>query len=404
MRDLLGLAREQEAWRLGRAINLIASENVTSPQVRALLGSDFGHRYSLPLHREIRGSFVENAYRGTRFLDEMEAGGEAVARRLFGAGFATLKPLSGHVSGFVVLAATCRRGDAILVVDPSDGGYDGYGPENLPGLLGLRVAYLPFRRDRWNLRVEEATAKIREVKPRLVIVGASLFLFPYDLPPLREACDRVDARLAYDASHVLGLIAGDAFQHPLAEGADLLLGSTHKSLFGPQGGLLASREAEGEALQENLVWRAQDNAHWNRVAALAQALGEAEAFGAAYAQAVIRNARRLAGELDAGGLAVRAADQGYTASPQILLDGPAVQEAFDLTLNDLAGILERNDLIVDAVGRLGTNEVTRMGATEEDMAEVADCILRSARGEDTRKDVARIREGWKLSYVFEEKA
>ncbi len=402
MRDALSLVRQHEEWRLGRCINLIPSENVTSPQVRALLASDLGHRYSLPVHDEIHGSYVENAYQGTRYLDEVEALGEEVARKLFKAGYATLKPLSGHVSGFITLISTCSRGDEILVISPEDGGYDGYGPEYMPKLLGLRVQYLPFDRKSWNLRGEDACGMIEEVRPRLVILGASLFLFPYDISPLHRTCESVDALLAYDASHVMGLIAGGEFQRPLEEGVDLLLGSTHKSLFGPQGGIIAAKEELGDRIEDSITWRALDNAHWNRIAALTQALFEAREFGEAYARAVVRNARRLARELDKRGVSVGFGREGYTRSPQLLLDAKGVREAIGLTLPELAQSLERSNIIVDAVGRLGTNEVTRMGAREEDMAEIAEYILRSARGENLSEDVGQFTRGLSLSYAPED--
>ncbi|MCJ2520546.1 MAG: serine hydroxymethyltransferase [Candidatus Thermoplasmatota archaeon] len=402
MKDVLSLARQQETWRLERCINLIPSENVTSPQVRELLASDFGHRYSLPVHDEIHGSFVENAYRGTRYLDEMESLGEELARDLFNASYASLKPLSGHVSGLIALISTCNPGDAILVVSPEDGGYDGYGPEYLPKILGLQVHYLPFDRERWNLRVEQARRMIEEVRPRLVILGASLFLFPYELSPLRRACDATGALLAYDASHVMGLIAGGEFQRPLEEGVDILLGSTHKSLFGPQGGLIAARGNLEEQL-ESMTWRALDNAHWNRIAALTQALMEAREFGKDYAGTVVKNARRLGRELDGMGFAVGFSQEGYTRSPQLLLEAEAIRERFGLSLNDLAIALEKNDIIVDSVGRIGTNEITRMGGQEEDMVEIAEVILRCAQGENVAEDVASIRQRFSLSYAFEDR-
>jgi glycine hydroxymethyltransferase len=402
MRDLQSLARRQEAWRLEQCINLIPSENVTSPQVRALLASDFGHRYSLPLNTEIHGSYVENAYRGTRYLDEMESLGEEVARQLLGADYATLKPLSGHISGLVTLMATCRPGDRLLTISAEDGGYDGYGADYLPKALGLGVDFLPFDRGKWNLQTEEACRMIEEVRPRLVVVGASFILFPYELGPLRKACDASGPVLAYDASHVMGLIAGGVFQRPLEEGADIILGSTHKSLFGPQGGLIAARKELAEPLGASMTWKALDNAHWNRIAALTQALLEAERFGKAYAEAVVANARRLATELDKRGIDVLFADAGYTRSPQVLLNTEAVREGFGVTMNELAARLEKSNIIVDAVGRLGTNEVTRMGATEEDMADIAECMARCAQGEDVTAEVAAIRQRLKLSYVFEE--
>jgi glycine hydroxymethyltransferase len=402
MRDVLSLAHRQEAWRLKRCINLIPSENVTSPQVRTLLASDFGHRYSLPLDREIHGTYVENAYRGTRYLDQVESLGTEVACQLFGAEYASLKPLSGHISGFITLLATCKPGDHVLTISPEDGGYDGYGADYLPKVLGLVVDYLPFDRGRWNLRTEEACRMIEEVRPRLVMVGASFILFPYDLTALREACDAAGSVLAYDASHVMGLIAGGIFQRPLEEGADIILGSTHKSLFGPQGGLIAAGQELANSLEVSITWKALDNAHWNRIAALVQALLEAREFGRTYAQAVVVNARRLAAELDKRGMVVLFGDAGYTQSPQVLLDAEAVREEFGLSMNELAERLEKSNIIVDAVGRLGTNEVTRMGATEEDMADIAECMVRCAQGEDTAQQVAEIRRRLNLSYVFEE--
>lgn len=402
-RDVLAIARDQGRWRKERTINLIPSENVTSPQVRALLASDFGHRYSLQVNAEIHGTFMENAYRGTRYLDEVEALGTGLARELFNASYATLKPLSGHISALVTLIATCKPGDRYLAISPEDGGYDGYGPEYLPRLLGLDVEFLPFDSEHWNVHVDAASEMIEDSTPRLVVLGASLFTFPYELSPLRRACDSAGALLAYDASHVMGLIAGGEFQRPLDEGVDIVLGSTHKSLFGPQGGLIVAKEGLATRLDESLTWKAVDNAHWNRIAALAQALLETKEFGKAYAHAVGRNAKTLARELDERGVPVKFRNEGYTRSPMLLLDGTRVQEEFGVTLNDLAIALEANDIITDAVGRIGTNEITRMGAGESTMADVADCILHCAQGEDVREEVARIRGTLGLSYYFEDR-
>jgi len=116
MRDVLDIVERHETWR-GRTINLIPSENVTSPQVRAILGSDLGHRYTLPWGKDFHGYVIENSYRGTRYLDEIEVLGERLAREVFKAEHATLKPLSGHLAGMLVLSTLCARGDSILVLD-----------------------------------------------------------------------------------------------------------------------------------------------------------------------------------------------------------------------------------------------------------------------------------------------
>ena len=400
MDDVLGLVEAHEAWRGRRCINLQASENVTSPAVRRILGSDLGHRYTLP-SRSATGE-RGNDYGGTRFLDEVEGLGESLARAVFGSTHATLKPLGGHVAGLVALLATCDRGDRILVLDTRHGGYDGYTAKYLPAVLGLRAESLPFDEARWTVDAERAAEAILAAKPKLVLLGGSFILFPYNLRWLRGACDDVGAVLAYDGSHVLGLIAGGEFQRPLDEGADLLFGSTHKSFFGPQGAIvLANRDDVFGRVLENLTWRALDNAHWNRVAATAQALAEAKAFGAAYAKQVIANARALAAQLDRWGVPVKFRLLGYTGSHQVHLDLPRLEAEMGLRADEFSRRLEANDLIVDRIGRLGTSEVTRMGAREEEMQDLAGLIARAARGEDVRVEVAEVRARFKLSFAFD---
>ncbi len=399
MDDVLRIVEAHDAWRGRDCINLQASENVTSPAVRRILASDLGHRYTLPG----RGPAGEprNDYGGTRFLDEAEGLGESLAREVFGGAHATLRPLSGHVAGLMALLATCSRGDTILVLETRHGGYDGYTPKYLPDLLGLRAEFLPFDEARWTIDAERAAHAILEVRPRLVLLGGSFILFPYNLRWLRGACDDVGALLAYDGSHVLGLIAGGEFQRPLDEGADLLFGSTHKSFFGPQGAiLLANRDDVFGRVLENGTWRALDNAHWNRVAATAQALAEAKAFGAAYAKQVVANAQVLGAQLVKWDVPVKFAAVGYTRSHQVHLDARRLASEWNLAPDSFSQRLEANNLIVDHIGRIGTAEVTRMGAREEEMQDLAALIARAAQGQDVRPEVAEVRARLKLSYAF----
>lgn len=401
MRDVLDLVERHNEWRLKRCLNLVPSENVTSEHVRAILGSDLAHRYTLPWGQEWQGYFVENSYRGTRYLDEIESLGERLAREVFSARHATLKPLSGHLAGMLTLISTCRRGDAILVLDARHGGYDGYQPDAMPAMLGLRAGFLPFDESAWTIDASRAADRIREERPRLVLIGGSFIPFPHDLGPLRRACDDVGARIAYDASHVLGLIAGGEFQDPLREGCDLLFGSTHKSFFGPQGGLVCTNSGDlFERILECVTWRIEDNAHWNRIAATAQALLEMKAFGREYARRVVANAQALGRELDSLGFPVRFRDRGFTRSHQLVYDIDRLRDAWGLTPNEFSVRLEANDIIVDSVARLGTQEVTRMGAVEAHMAVLADLLVRGGRGEDVRKEVSELRSELELTFVF----
>src|SRR5206468_7737240 len=126
----------------------------------------------------------------------------------------------------------------------------------------------------------EAANRIIAGKPKLVLLGGSFIVFPHNLRALRKACDEVGALLAYDGSHVLGLIAGGQFQDPLREGADVLFGSTHKSFFGPQGGLgVTDRDDLFATMVDRFPWRVGVNSHWNRIAATAHALLETKQFG-----------------------------------------------------------------------------------------------------------------------------
>jgi glycine hydroxymethyltransferase len=236
-------------------------------------------------------------------------------------------------------------------------------------ILGLKNFHFPFDRQRWNIDAEKAAELIARERPRLVILGASFIPFPHPTEQISKVCLETGSMLAYDGSHVLGLIAGGAFQQPLKEGARVLVGSTHKSLFGPQGGIITSFGPEGERIKQTIFPAIVDNAHWNRIAALAQALLEVRRFGSRYARQVIRNSRALAEALDDAGVPVRCREYGYTASHQVLLDMDRLKDA-----NEIPRRLQEANIIVDIGIRLGTSEVTRRGMREKEMNAIADMI------------------------------
>ena len=276
-RRLAYLVRAHNRWRGGEVFNLLASENAVSPTARRYLASDLAGRYTLPLATTIDGETIDNSYTGTRYTDEIESLANAAAARLFRARYATTRPLSGHVAALSALAPLVPRGARVLAIPPEAGGYDGYAPGFVPALLGYSVRPLPASGAGFRVAAEEAVATIRQERPNAVVLGQSFLLFPYPLREIAEAAHAVDALVVYDASHVLGLIAGRQFQDPLREGADVLFGSTHKSFPGPQGGLLVTdREDLFRQVDPSLVWRIFDNAHWHRIAALAQTLLELE--------------------------------------------------------------------------------------------------------------------------------
>jgi glycine hydroxymethyltransferase len=394
--------RAQEKWRVEECINLLPSENASSPQVRALLSADFSNRYTLPFKKVYAGEYLENVYRGTRITAEVELKAEEVAKEVFRAKHACVQPLSGHIAAMITILSATKKGDTILAISPDNGGYDGYAPEYIPDILSLKSFPLPFDPAVHNVKSADTAELIKKKKPRLVILGASSILFPYDLGPIKDACKTAGSTLAYDGSHVLGLIAGGEFQKPLKEGVDILYGSTHKSFFGPQGGLIVTNNKDlDEQIRKNLTWRVIDNAHWNRIASLGQALLESRRFGPQYAKQVVKNSQRLGKELKTRGFPIMFEQLGFSKSHQLLYDPKKLKAKFGLGANDFSVRLEKSNLIIDSVGRLGTPEITRMGFKEKDLPALADIFMAAAKGENVKKEVKSLRDKFDLDFRFD---
>jgi glycine hydroxymethyltransferase len=377
---LLGrLLRAHEKWRLENCLNLIVSENFTSPAVRKMLGCDLTNRYTAP----------DKFYMGSKYTDEIQLETENLAKEVFEADYADVRPLSGHSADMILLTALAKRGDKIMIVGKAHGGYPGISEEGYPRVYGLQVSEFPFSRQLFNIDVEQAAVKIEVERPRIVIFGASMFLFPHPVKALGEACRSVGAKIAFDGSHVLGLIAGKQFQDPLREGASVLIGSTHKSLFGPQGGMILANDYE-EQLRGAVLPGIVDNAHWNRIAALYVALSEMKKFGKRYASQVVRNSKILAAALDKHGVSLVGKDHGFTKSHQTIVDVASQAEGVRL-----ARRLEEANIIVDSGMRIGTCEETRRGMREPEMNQIAELIARVlVEKEDpkkVRRDVRRLR-------------
>ena len=372
--ELKRTLENHERWRREQCLNLIASENVTSPAVRKILGSDLGHRYTA----------TDHFYMGCKFINHAESIARELVRDVFGSEWADVTPLSGHITDMTLLSTFARQGDKILTMGTEYGGYFGTSETGFPRILGLVNLYFPFDKDRWNIEIEKTVELIASEVPKLVILGASYILFPHPVEQIAKACRETGTILAFDGSHVMGLIAGGAFQQPLKEGARILVGSTHKSFFGPQGGIIVAFKQEGEQMKETIFPAIMDNAHWNRIAALAQALLEMKRFGRKYAAQVIRNSRALAEALDERGVPVRCKDYGYTASHQVLLDMDRLKDSAQVPEK-----LEQANVIVDRGTRLGTSEITRRGMREGDMNDVAEIIARVIRSQETASAARR---------------
>jgi glycine hydroxymethyltransferase len=377
--EILALVKEHEDWRGKRCLNLIPSENVMSPAVRKLLSSELGNRYTA------RDRF----YMGTRLTDEIEQYGEQLAKKVFKAEIADLRPLSGHIADLIVLANFTKPSDTLMCLSPEDGGYPGMWIEGLAGLLKLKTVPFPFsRRDR-NIAIDKAKKTISRLKPKIVIFGSSLITFPHPVKELAKIASGNDALVGFDGSHVMGLIAGGQFQDPLREGASVLFGSTHKSFFGPQGGMILANKEQGEFLQSKIYPAFVDNAHWNRIAALTLALAEMKQFGKAYAKQVVENSQALAKALSDYDFPVETKHLGFTRSHQVIVDFGDYEKG-----RAIAEKLQRANIITDCVIRFGTCEVTRRGMKRKEMTRIAELLKRvvvdKEKHERLKKDVGKL--------------
>ena len=355
-------------------------------------------RYTLRSNEHISNNGASNSYGGTRYMDEVEQRGEECAAAMFG-GRVSLKPLSGHIASLLMFASVIRPGDGVMAVSSKDGGYDGYGPGYITELFSANFTEIPFDRSSWSIKTEETAALIKKKRPKLVILGQSFILFPYDVSAVRDACRDSGALLAYDASHVLGLIAGGRFQQPLKEGCDIMIGSTHKSFPGPQGGIFATTDDDvWKSFVRNTTWRIIDNAHWNRIAALAQALEEMRKHGRNYASRIQRNSKSLGKHLSAGRLTCLFGERGYSMSHQLYVD-PASVASMGMSFGGVSEKLESNDIIVDTTGRLGTSEVSRLGMGDREMRTIAGLINDALAGKNVKGKSHMLRRGFKLHYV-----
>jgi glycine hydroxymethyltransferase len=270
----------------------------------------------------------------------------------------------------------------------------------LSRILKLRTVGFPFSKEARNIKVEEARNLILQKKPRIIVFGASIFLFPHPLKELREAAGEVGAYVGYDGSHVLGLIAGEKFQDPLREGVHALYGSTHKTFFGPQGGIILADREHGETIQKRIHPEFVDNAHWNRIAALTLALAEMKTYGKQYAGQVIQNAQTLAKALAEQGFPVACPQLGYTRSHQLLLNYDGYKKG-----GVIARKLEKANIIVDSGVRLGVCEATRRGMKEDEMRRIAvfmeRVVVRSEDPHRVKEDVVKFAEEFQgIEYCF----
>ena len=436
---LLKRAAENHRWRQKQCVNLIPSENSASRAVQLLCASDPAFRYAE--HRKIKSFYDADIfyYQGTAFIDEVEQLLVQEMTEYLGCAEAETRVTSGQMANMAVFSAlvdwknrldrkhNAQRLGYVLNNHIIKGGHLSAQPMGAlhdyiavdPVTERNAVVNFPVCKDNiYKIDVEETKKIIAEYRPELIIFGKSMVLHKEPVAAIRQFVDeeQIPTTIMYDMAHVLGLI-GDHFQKPFEEGAEIVTGSTHKTFFGPQRGVIGVNYKKPElkyGLWETIQSRAfpgsVSNHHLGTQLGLLMAAYEMNTFKDAYQKAVVENAKHFAKALKAQGLDV-AGDPSidYTETHQVLVSvgygaGP-----------EIAQRLEENNIIVNyqatpdeegftASGalRMGVSEMTRFGfgkAEFETLANLmADCILRS---KDVSEDVLRLRSSHTvMQYCF----
>lgn len=407
-------------WRQRECINLIPSETTPSLLVKACEVADAAGRYAE--HRRLKGSEVY-FYQGTDFIREIEEEVHAQAQRFFGCDRVEARPVSGQLANIVVFEALLRlknRGNdgpmrrlsSVINNGLIEGGH--LSAQSMGALFNAidrdaagaeRTCPIPVRADNPYLADTEALlALVGERRPDLIVFGKSMFLHPEPVRAVADLTAGMDEPplLMFDMAHVLGLYG--AFQAPLAEGAAVVTGSTHKTFFGPQRGVVLGSPA-ARPLWQHVRHRAcpgtTSNHHLGTLIGFLAALYEMNACKEDYQRQVIGNARAFAQALAAAGIAVEGGEsEGYTHTHQVI-----VRVAPALAGQQAAERLERNNIIANyqalpgdegfAVSggvRLGVQEMTRYGMQPADFETLAELIARVVlRDEDARDEVVALR-------------
>ena len=400
----------QNKWRREQCINMIASESIMSPLAEKYFVNDFAGRYN-------EHSGPERHYHGTQYSYEIEELCNEIFRKNFNTPFVDSRPISGGVANLIVYTAFAKPGDNIIALGIPNGAHVSSTQWGMAGVRGLNSIDMFFDTGEMNIDIDRTIQLIKKVNPKIVMFGASMFLFPQ---PIREIKEQIDPsiKVVYDSAHVFGLVYNKEFQNPLEEGADVISSSTHKTFQGPQGGIIIGRkdldEKNWKKIQTAIFPGTLSNHHIHRLPSLAITALEMNEFGKDYARQVIKNAKALGKSLYSLGFKVLCPEKGFTQSHQVIVNVKEFGGG-----RTVAELLEANNIICNKMSlpidtpqdatknpsgiRLGSQELTRIGMKENDMKKVAEFFNQAIKEKkNIKKEVEEFRKGFmKVHYCFE---
>ncbi len=385
---------DREVARQTTGLQLIASENFTSPAVMRAVGSALTNKYS-------EGYPGKRYYGGNAVIDDVEALAIARVKALFGAEHANVQPHSGANANMCAYQALLEPGDTVLGLSLDHGGHLTHGsPVNASGMLYSFVAYKVSPGDE-RIDMDQVRDLALEHRPKMIVAGTTSYTRRLDPEPFRAIADEVGALLMFDAAHIAGLIAGGAHPNPVPY-SDVVTFTTHKTLRGPRGGCILSTEAHAKAIDKAVFPGWQGGPLEHVIAGKAVSFFEAAqpSFGE-YAKQIVRNAAALAEALSGQGFRLVS---GGTDNHMMVVDLRAFDA--DLTGKEAQNVLDRARItlnkntipddprspFVTSGVRIGTPSVTTQGMREPEMARIAELIAAVLRHRDDEHEVAAAAE------------
>lgn len=393
------LIERNEAIHNRECFNLNPATNVMNPRAEAVLARGLGSRPSL--------GYPGGKYEmGLEAIEEIEVIAAELAAEVFGAAYAEIRVGSGALANLYGFMALAYPGDAIIAPPATVGGHVTHHKAGCAGLYGLNTHPAPVDGDGYTVDLAALENMVRSVRPKIITIGGSLNLFPHPVAEIRAIADTVGAKVLFDAAHQCGIIASGVWKNPLDEGAHLMTMSTYKSLGGPAGGLIVTRDAEIAERLDHIAFPGMTaNFDAAKSAALALALLDWREHGPAYGTAMVDLSRALAAALAAEGLPVFATARGWTQSHQFALEAAALGggQAASRTLRKAGFLACGIGLPLPKVNgdlnglRIGTPELVRRGVTPAHAPELAGLIaeaLRSNAPETIAPRTAALRAGF----------